>query len=254
MRGMIRLFVTLMMWMSLFPAIFHAQATSTADFEVATIKLSKESSQASSGIRTGSGQLSAKNVTLRRCIIGAYGNGPHQIVGGPGWIDTTRFDIEARADRSIDSDDALMQMLQRLLADRFGLKLHREQKSMRAYSLEVAKDGTKLPKPETGEAVTNSSSSNTMKSLDAHHVSMNLLAKVLARETTLPIVNNTGLDGDYTFQLRWTPDSARLPDSSAEDYGSLPDAVREQLGLQLRTSILPVEALIIDEVSKPTED
>ena len=54
---------------------------------------------------------------------------------------------------------------------------------------------------------------------------MDLLAKLLARETVLPVVNNTGLNGLYTFKLRWTPDNARQPDSKTEDYGALPDAI-----------------------------
>ena len=147
-----------------------------------------------------------------------------------------------------------MNMLQRLLADRFGLKLHRERRDMRAYSLEVAKDGLKIKAGSDGEATTSSSGSNTSKSLEATHVSMDLLAKVLARETALPIVNNTGLNGFYAFKLRWTPDNARQPDSKAEDYGTLPDAIREQLGLQLRVATVPVESLIIDNVTVPTEN
>lgn len=235
-------------------SVASAQVAAPPDFEVATVKLSKDPIGSSSGIRTGRGELSAKNVTLRRCIIGAYGIGPHQIIGGPDWINSTRFDIEARGNPSIDSDDTLMDMLQRLLADRFGLRLHREERTMRAYSLEVAKNGPKMKPGAEGEAVTNASSSNTSKSLDAGHVSMDLFAKVLARDTALPVVNNTGLRGSYSFILRWTPDNARQPDSKTEDYGTLPDALHEQLGLQLRVATIPVESLLIDNAISPTEN
>ncbi len=230
----------------------RAQAVAPPTFDVATIKLSKDPTGNSSGISTERGELSAKNVTLKRCIMGAYGIGPHQLLGGPDWIGSTRFDIEAKGDPSIDSDDALMDMLQRLLAERFALKLHHEERPMRAYSLEVAKTGLKIKPGADGEAVTNTSSSNTSKSLDAGHVSLDLLAKVLARETSLPIVNNTGLAGFYSFKLRWTPDKARQPDREAEDYGALPDALTEQLGLHLRVATLPVGSLVIDAVNPPT--
>lgn len=231
-----------------------SQAAAPPTFDVATIKLSKEATGNSSGISTGRGELSAKNVTLKRCIIGAYGIGPHQILGGPDWMNSTRFDIEAKGDPTIDTDDALMEMLQRLLADRFGLKLHREARPMRAYSLEVAKNGLKIKPGAAGEAVTNTSSSNISKSLEAEHMSLDLLAKVLARETALPVVNNTGLNGVYTFTLRWTPDNARQPDSKTDDFGALPDAVREQLGLQLRVATIPVESLVIEYVTMPTDN
>lgn len=238
--------------MSLAWPVARSQAVAPADFEVATIKLTQDPTGSSSGIRTGRGELSAKNVTLKRCIIGAYGIGPHQIVGGPDWLDSTRFDIEAKGDPSIDRDDTLMDMLQRLLADRFGLKLHREERNMRAYSLELAKSGLRIKPSADGEAVTTSYGSNTSKSLEGGHVSMDLLAKVLARETPLPVVNNTGLKGVYTFTLRWTPDNARQPDSNAGDYGTLPEAIQEQLGLQLRVATMPVESLRVDNATLPT--
>lgn len=234
--------------------IARSQVVASPNFDVATIKLTKDPTGFSSGLRTGRGELSAKNVTLRRCIIGAYGIGPHQLVGGPNWIDSTHFDIEAKGDSSIDSDDMLMDMLQRLLADRFGLKLHREKRSMRAYSLEVARNGLKMEASAPGEAVTSTNSSNTSKSLEASHTSLDLLAKALARETSLPIVNNTGLTGVYTFKLRWTPDNARQPDSKVEDYGALPDALHEQLGLQLRVATIPVESLVIEDAHTPTDN
>ncbi len=240
--------------LSLALPVARSQTLAPPSFEVATIKLAKETTANSSGLRTGRGELSAKNVTLKRCINGAYGVGPQQILGGPDWMDSTRFDIEAKGDPSIDSDDMLMNMLQRLLAERFGLKVHREQRNMRAYSLEVVKSGLKIKPGDAGEAVTNSFSTNTSKTLEAGHVSMDLLAEVLARETALPIVNNTGLNGLYTFKLRWTPDNARQADSKAEDYGTLPDALHEQLGLQLRVAFIPVESLVIDTATLPTDN
>jgi len=252
MRSLLRVLSIVALCISSTSPYARSQNMATPDFEVATIKITKDSIGERSGIRTGHGELSARNVTLRRCIIGAYGVGPHQIIGGPDWLSSTRFDIEAKGDPSIDSDDTLMEMLQRLLADRFGLRLHREKREMSAYSLEVAKNGLKIKPSADGEAVTNSYSTNTSKSLEAGHVSMDLLAKILARETALPVVNNTGLSGVFSFKLRWTPDDARQPDSKVEDYGTLPDAVREQLGLQLRVTNLPVESLIIDNVTKPT--
>jgi bla regulator protein BlaR1 len=86
-------------------------ASSGARFVVSTVKPSSAATSGSSGIYTGHGRLDGKNVTLKRCIIGAYGIGPHQVVGGPDWIDTLRWDIEAKADRDIE-DDATLNALQ----------------------------------------------------------------------------------------------------------------------------------------------
>ena len=101
--------------------------------------------------------------------MGAYGVGPHQISGGPDWVQSDRFEILAKADQPVDDDDVLMAMLRGLLADRFKLALHRETKTMPAFVLEVAKKGPKLERAEAGEAGTNTSSSNTSVTIDAHN-------------------------------------------------------------------------------------
>src|SRR5437016_2348312 len=137
----------------------YGQSAVTRQFEVASIKPSN-ADPSSSGIKTGHGRLDAKNVTLKRCIMGAYGIGPHQISGGPDWLDSDRFEISAKADRPIDEDAVLMVMLQGLLAERFKLVFHRETKIMPAFVLEVAKNGPKLEKAETGEAGTSTSGNN----------------------------------------------------------------------------------------------
>src|SRR5262245_42154904 len=87
-------------------------------FEVASIKPSAAASTSTSGIKTGRLRIDAENVTLKRCIIGAYRVGPHEIVGGPDWLDSDRFEITAKAEQPV-SDDVLMAMLQSLLAERF---------------------------------------------------------------------------------------------------------------------------------------
>jgi len=83
------------------------QSTVAQRFEVASVKPSKADPGSSSGIKTGRGRLDARNVTLKRCIMGAYGVGPHQIFGGPDWLESDRFEILARAEQPIDDDAAL---------------------------------------------------------------------------------------------------------------------------------------------------
>ena len=156
------------LWLAVFiPAIQGQQAAPA--FEVASIRPS-ESDSGSSGIRTGHGRLDGINVTLKRCIVGAYGIGPQQIAGGPDWLDSRRFQIMAKAAQPESGDAALMVMLQGLLADRFHLVLHRESRLMPAYVLEVARNGPKLEKADAGSAATNTSTNQSGVVLDAHPV------------------------------------------------------------------------------------
>ena len=91
-------------------------------FDVVSVKLSNGNDATPSGIATVNGKLSAIHVTLRRCIMGAYGFGAQRVVGGPAWLDQTRFDIEPRTTSSITDDATFMRMLQPVLADHFALK------------------------------------------------------------------------------------------------------------------------------------
>src|SRR5579859_2034284 len=136
----------------------YGQSAATQRFEVASVRpASADQSSGSSGGKTGHGSLRMTNVTLKRCIMGAYGVGPNQIVGGPPWLDSDRYEIVAKAEQPVDDDGILMAMLQTLLAERFKLRIHRETRPVQAFVLEVAKNGPKLEKAEEGESTTNSS-------------------------------------------------------------------------------------------------
>ena len=222
----------------------------TPRFEVASIKLSNAPANGTSGIRTGENRMDASNVTLKRCIIGAYAVGPQQVIGGPDWIDTERFEINGKADHAVN-DATFMLMLRDLLADRFQLALHRETRSQSVYILEVTKNGPKLGTPEDGEASTNTNGNNTGISIDARHVDMDSFARSLARETALPVINKTGLPGAYSFKLHWILDSARRADPAIEG-ATLFTAIQEQLGLRLRSEKAPVEVLVIDRAERPS--
>src|SRR5215831_10343919 len=162
----------------------HAQTQPPAQFEVASIRLTNpDDFRSASGIATGKGRLSAHNVTLKRCIIGAYAVGPNQIFGGPVWLDSERFDIEAKTVGRLDDDAAFMAMLRLLLADRFKLALHRETRLIPAYVLEVGKNGPKLEKAADGEAITDSGRGR----LYAQVITMRHFAEVLSRHMDSPV-------------------------------------------------------------------
>jgi uncharacterized protein (TIGR03435 family) len=233
--------------------LVYAQSSITP-FEVASIKPSNADPTASSGIDTAHGRLNAHYVTLKRCIMGAYNVGPHEISGGPNWLDSDRYEILAKAGQPIQDDAVLMVMLQGLLAARFHLVLHRETRTIPAFVLEVAKNGPKLEKAAAGEARTNTSTSNTGVMIEALHTDLDAFARILARRVDLPVVNQTGLDGAFNIKLSWTPDSARPRDAGAMEGASIFTAIQEQLGLRLRSQKAPVEILVIDHAEKPSEN
>ncbi len=239
-----------------FSGLVYGQSPGAQRFEIASVKPSNID-PGYSGIKTGHGRLDANNVTLQRCIMGAYGVGPHEIVGGPDWLESERFEINAKADRPTNDDAVLMMMLQSLLAERFKLAFHREAKTMTAFVLEAAKTGPKMEKAEAGEASTNSSNTNTRTMIDAHNTSMDSFARVLARQMGLPVVNRTGLEGIFNFKLQWISESATLADpagGAGTGGPSIFTAIQEQLGLRLRSQKVPVEILVIDHVEKPSEN
>jgi uncharacterized protein (TIGR03435 family) len=216
-----------------------------AQFEVASIKPSN-APPGSSGFDSRHGRMVGTNVTLKRSIMGAYAIGPNQIVGGPDWLDSDRFDISAKAGKDA-GDHEMMVMLQALLAERFHLASHRETRPIQCYVIEVAKGGPKLEK-STGEGT---SAGSSRGGVTARATSMDRFAEVLARQMDLPVVNQTGLEGKFNFKLEWTPESAR---QEANAGPSIFTAIQEQLGLRLRAQKAPVEVLVIDRAERPTEN
>jgi uncharacterized protein (TIGR03435 family) len=216
-------------------------------FEVASVKPSTQEA-GSSGMHTGNGRLNAENVTLRRCIQGAYAIGPNLIFGGPDWLDKERFQIDAKTADPTNGDAAIMQALQGLLAERFHLKLHRETRTLPAYVLDLGKSKPKLEKaPDGAEGKTDAGRSRII----AQATTMDHFAEVLSRHVEYPVVNRTGLDGRFNLKLEWTPESNRPEPNPGPSIFS---AVQEQLGLRLRAQKAPIEVIVIDHAEKPSEN
>jgi uncharacterized protein (TIGR03435 family) len=228
------------------------QSATAPVFDVATVKPTKAESSSASGLDTSHGMLDAENVTLKRCIMGAYNIGPQQVIGGPDWLDSERFDIAAKSDQPVSDDAVMMTMLQALLSDRFKLVLHRETRIMSAYVLEVDKDGAILQQAKGGEPSNNTSTGRAGRvTIDNANTGMDLFTEVLARKMDLPVINQTGLKGIYDFKLHWTPENVAPEDLGPDDV-SIFTALREQLGLRLRSGKVPVEVLVIDRAEKPS--
>jgi uncharacterized protein (TIGR03435 family) len=212
----------------------------TPRFEVASIRPGR-ADLPRSGVTTGKGRLLVENETLKRCIMGAFSVGPNQIVGGPSWIETDTFVINARAEEPVDDDAAIMAMLRTLMQERFKLDAHRESRVLPAYVLEVAKKGPKLDKAVGTESITNWSRGRII----AKATTMKHFAEVLSRVMDFPVVNQTGIDGQFDLKLEWT---------SAETGPSIFIALQEQLGLRLASRKTAVDVVVIDHVEKPSEN
>jgi uncharacterized protein (TIGR03435 family) len=222
-------------------------------YEVASVKLNTSGSGSSSS-NGSKGQIVFTNLTLKRLIERAYSVKPFQVTG-PDWMETVRFDIAAKYPPDTNNDDRSL-MLRTLLEDRFKLAVHRESKEMPGYALVVAKKGFKLKAVEPGGSDTNSNSSGgRVVTLTAKRNSMAQLADFVARRLGEIVVDKTGIDGVYDFELRWTNDDQTSNDIDADGVPTLFTALQETLGLRLQPQKVPVEIVVVDHVERvPTEN
>ena len=180
----------------------------------------------------------------------AYSVQSYQILGGPGWMNSVGFDIEARAVAGEPPREQVLKMIQALLADRFHLALHRETRQLPVYNLVVGKTG-----PELQTAASNAAPARTIKrgQLITQKMSMTMLANLLALELKRPVMDETALKGEFAFTLEWTLGLSES-DVGPSSRPSLFTAVQEQLGLKLEPAKGPVEVLVIDHLEKPSEN
>jgi uncharacterized protein (TIGR03435 family) len=227
--------------------------------------------------------LSGNGISVKMLIGFAYNLKDFQISGGPGWIESERFDIEAKMDESAiaalkkltpeQAGEQRRLMMQSLLSERFHLKANHSSKDLPIYALVVAKNGPKLTK--SADAPSGPSTSGgpgpkrmmrfQMGELTATAISMSELADRIGFEVGRKVVDKTGLEGRYDFTLHWTSDRQGLsagPADASQGPAPLSDssgpsiftALQEQLGLKLESQKGPVETLVIESIEKPSEN
>jgi uncharacterized protein (TIGR03435 family) len=260
-------------------------SSATAAFEVASIKQNR-SGDGPSGIRfLPGGQYVATNVSLRSLIATAYGVPLQpllrdQLVGAPGWIDSDRFDIVAKADGAVSPGPGspLPSMIRALLMERFNLSVHNERRDVPIYALVAARsDGRLGPQlkasaTECGPARGRGSPPVPIQAGDrppcgirflignmsAGGVTMAQFANALSRIAGRIVLDRTGLTGGYDLDLTWTPDQMPagpppgLPFQPPidPDGPSIVTAVQEQLGLKLDSQRGAVDVVVIDRLEK----
>ena len=233
------------------------------------------------GYRPG-GRLVAGNAPVAMLIHRAYSVQSFQVVGGPSWIHTDGYDIEAKPESNTDQKRMWL-MLRTLLADRFKLAMHNETRNLPVYALEAVKGGPKLsaprggacaevltgppgpsqqrPAPPCGPGVLKSGTGLTMEGIS---VSMPAFAKMLSTLLGREVIDKTGFIGRFALHLEFAIDDALVglpnpvgPDASGQsaDAASRPSigtALQQQLGLRLQASTGPVDVRVIDHVERPT--
>jgi uncharacterized protein (TIGR03435 family) len=213
-------------------------------FEVAAIKPAPSQPEGHVSIRMSvdNARLLYTNVSLRDILKQAYKLQDDQITGPP-WLVANRFDIQATIPADVPKDQ-VPKMLQNLLAQRFGVTLHHETKELIRYTLTLVPNGPKLKTAETSTGVTgnNTKSRNTLSG----KMTMEQLTDALASQLARPVIDQTGLTGNFEISLQWASDNATDPDAGP----TLLTAVQEQLGLKLSAGKGPVEILVIDHAEK----
>jgi uncharacterized protein (TIGR03435 family) len=190
------------------------------------------------------GLLSAENAPLLRIISRAY-NLTDDRVSGPAWIESQCYDVRAKASGDVPDQD-LMPMLKELLQERFHLVAHRESNERPIFVLSVDKGGSKVH--PYGAKISAPSSSNDGKILfTARHLPD--LCERLARVTGRPVIDKTGLTGDYQIELSYLP-FVSADSASSDPAADIFSAVRDQLGLRLESQRGVVDVLKVVSVDK----
>ena len=254
-------------------------------FDVASVKENTSVSDTGGIAPTMPGRVRIINMPMRFILLDAFRLMDHQLIGAPDWTESARFDISATyAAEAASTDDEARAMLRTLLADRFGLKTHREMRELPIYSLVMArKDGALGPqlvrsaidcdrwiaekRPQMGAGSASPVAPGgkrpvcmiltTRRFIAAGTRTMQDLLGPLQAMTGRPVIDRTGLIGAFDFDLQWTSGPVALaggPTAPPDDGPSIFVALQEQLGLRLEPGRAPFDVVVVDAVQRPTPD
>jgi len=229
-----------------------ASSQTQPSFEAAAIHPDTVGASAGTGFDFNGTTLKVRNMTLQDLIRNAYRVQSDQIVGRPAWLDSDRYDIEAKTGGTEKIPPELFRtMLQNLLADRFGLKTHHEIRQMTVFVLLTDKGGAKLHENTDGGSGNQVNTDMTAGKavLTVTRMSMGQLSGYIGNKLSRVVVDKTELKGVYDFILEWDPEQA-----PGETGASMFTGLREQLGLRLESQKAPVDVMVIDSVARPSEN
>jgi bla regulator protein blaR1 len=267
--------------------IISSQTTTRRpSFEVASIKPNNSVGATTTPPVVAGDYFACRGRTLKTLIAFAYCVRDWQIQGGPGWIDSQRWDVKARAGEKIISatprpfdpkaPSVMALMLQSLLEDRFQLRIQHQIKESPVYNLVVARGGPKIkldddqspPKPSAlnesgipasllappGSELPRGNIRGTPNSIEARAVSIeSFIQLVLFTRSDRPVIDRTNLKGLYSIKMKWSLDDS-VPGGPIGFGPAFFTAIKEQLGLRLESAKGPVDFIIITSTRKPSED
>jgi uncharacterized protein (TIGR03435 family) len=196
------------------------------------------------------GRLTAVNLSVRKMLRNAFDVEDYQISGAPRWIDSTKYDIEAKMPAGVGiTRDDIPALLASLLEKRFRLRYHRETTELTEYALEIGRDGLKLP-PNTRneESFSNTSSRSGVVTFKARKIPMSDLSYSLRRQLGRPVTDRTGLGGEFDFDLTWSTEEA-LDSAVPSVFTAL-----QKIGLRLVSMKGQVEVIVIDTIEKASDN
>jgi len=228
-------------------------------FDVASVKQAAPN-QPAGGIKAmpGGQEYVAQGAPVRLMISLMYKIPLRQIEGGPDWMNTELYDVDAKADGSYNLDD-LHTMFQNLLADRFLLKFHKDVREGNVFALTVDKSGLKMKPNDSPQDFNIPIIGGPNFTFTGKRVPMEYLCWTLGQflqADQRPVIDKTGLKGNYDFTLSFMPELPpgvtpdRVP-AELQNRPSIFDALKEQLGLRLDATKGPVEYFVIDHIERP---
>lgn len=243
-------------FLSLFSCVGFAQTPApdaNPAFDVADVHVSRPGTKPLRGLQMPAGRSEFHAVTVLSLIEAAYGVGDDRVIGGPAWLDADKFDIYAKAPVAADRETRKL-MLRALLADRFKLTLHLEDRPLPAFTLSLGKKLLMKPAADPGgephcEAGDVGGNSTTLacRNVPGPKVAETLGQRAQGYLTNRPVVDRTGLKGSYDFTLHWTwPAWLKV----VPDGISFFDAIEKNLGLKLEAATLPTPCYVIDSASE----
>jgi uncharacterized protein (TIGR03435 family) len=254
---------------------FGQATVARPEFEVADIKPNKSGDENGSGTILPSGQFRAVNIPIKELIKFAYNVRDENIIGAPGWIDSERYDVIGKAAPvgveevfwrstnvvqvmhiSYNWDETFRQMAQTLLADRFKLAVHQEERPLNVYALVIAKGGKKLK--EAADSGRPDCTRRVVPVIQAEAVCKNMTMANLAQalQVLAPgyanrnVLDLTGLKDSYDFTITWVGRAV----SDQEGGLTIPDALEKQLGIKMEGRRMPVSVIIVDHIDRPSEN
>jgi uncharacterized protein (TIGR03435 family) len=265
--------------------VAEAQTAPKPAFEIISVKRNTSGVNGGTTVGVRGDRYYAPNVTPRILIHNAFVNPGerlllNQIIGGPDWIDTERFDVQAKMQGDANTIPPAQRqlMIQALLEDRFQLKAHQETRDTPVYGLVVEKTGLKmkLSEDQTPPSGTSTSFDSDGRSgpplargfmrvstgpyvtvIAGKAATVSALVNLLQGSTDRIVMDKTNLKGLFDFSLRFSrlqPDVVNT--DTAPDVQSAPSLFTaiQELGLRLEPSKAPLGVVVIDSVQRPTEN